>query len=383
MKKTSAALSREYSIILQDEIPQPHRGKDDKSIGSAPATSLAPTPIPDPNTNPDASGEETGMKKEIKSIVELPRSKFSDEVNVVPVERYRRRKQFEDPDKPFKNYCILERRIVNANGRLTGIHLEVQSEPLCKLLQDLGRPCRLMVNLDTVPIVFKKPYKALFFLLDPLERHLTTEDLDPDLKAEIELLVNFIRSPAGIKNVLDAYASQVDLGKVSFGLLWTLFPPETVVYCNDGTWEECAVVEWAEYESDSADRNVFRIHLLMGYDDGNRYGLVRNLQKILAYPGAVDLTKEHFDIVPLDILPSEERNEIRERLVARGQRYCRIQEKTSSHLAYSGPFWAFDTGYFQRAAENSKRVQVNQSLGRRQTPLAQIANNLGRLMAEL
>lgn len=291
--------------------------------------------------------EEMGpeARRVVKKLIQIARDKYGDEYDVIPAEKYQRRYKSEDPDKKFRGYAVVQRLVINFQGKLKDTRVEIQSRKLCALVKEIVPHLGGQVNLDTVPIGFKPPFHALFFLLGPLERHLASTNVDQILKEEAELLITFIKSPAGLHSIIKAYSEQVELHKVSFGLLWSLFPPGRVVYSHSGVTDGCSVVistEYQDFES-SGGASGFKLKVVQGYHNGDHYGLVRKSLRIPAFSGLVPISPEDLSVVPLDaVRPEARQSRIRNRLVSRGKEFCELQEATMSHRSYEGPFWALD-----------------------------------------
>ncbi|KAL1850994.1 hypothetical protein Daus18300_012728 [Diaporthe australafricana] len=280
------------------------------------------------------------FQREVKHVIQYPQDKLSEEVFVVSEDSYRRRRMIEEPNRPFKEFSILLRKVLNKYGRLMDIYLELQSKGLCELVQRIGRPVRGLVNLDVCPIIFQKPFRALLFLTKPLRDFLKSTTTDVRLKEEVESLLKFIHSPDGIQTSLSAYDEQIEIGRVTFSLLWALYPAETRVYFNNSVFEECGVVESTEYiYIDKTFENLLRVKVLRGHHSGKQFGVIRTHYDIPSFPGYFDINTENLPIVPLVSLPAERRSAIRKRLVKRGKRFCDLQSATMNHFAYDGPFW--------------------------------------------
>lgn len=77
---------------------------------------------------------------ELRHIIEFP--DLRGNIQVLPLESYQRRGRKKDPDSAFKDFPILLRRIVNAAGRTRKYQLEIQSDLLRKIFQDIARSFR-------------------------------------------------------------------------------------------------------------------------------------------------------------------------------------------------------------------------------------------------
>ncbi|CAM1509892.1 Fc.00g002270.m01.CDS01 [Cosmosporella sp. VM-42] len=335
MRMTSDDLSREYARVLQ--------------LDSTEGNNTLPLVGNDSSTQ---SGPK--VQGDMKTFIQCPRERYGDDFDVVPAERYRRRK-LEDPDGLFQHYSLIIRRILSYEGRLKSTRLEIQSKGLCKLIQAIGEHLRSMINLDTRPIVVEKPFKVLLFLLKPLEHYLANGEPEVTLKEEVELLLRFIKSADGIQSHIKEYAEQIELGKVSHGLLWALYPPGTIVYSSGGTYEECEVIESTEY---SYGDEAFQLHTVFGSHTGQKFGISRMSRNIKRFARLMDISIHNLSAVPLRKLPKQQQSDIQNRLIARGKRFVDLQEANATNLSYAGPFWAFNPAVYQKTLDDNKQVQI-------------------------
>lgn len=384
-KNSSVHISKEYSRILKYDTedfvldassPPTHgrsdgQGKTEDRVGQRYATAVGAIR----NRGTENVQEKEEMKVIIKRVIQYPEDRWSKQVNILAEENYRRRRKMDDPNAPFKSFAILLRKVLSASGKLEEICLEIQSEALCQVLREVGRPIQNLINLEVRPIIFQKPYKPLLYLQQPLEEALDDTKFEESTHAEIQLLLDFIYSPDGLKESVQAFRDQIKLGRVSYGLLWALYPAEAEVYYNDGTEEFCGLVESAEYT-----RMDFQITIVQGNHSGNAFGLERAVWSVAPFPGLYDINNENLELVPLKCLNEERQMDVRRRLIERGRQFCELHEQTWAHKDYEGPFWAFRPDVFQRSLEGSKRVQVSHRMLSYRLAVALINPNRSRVV---
>lgn len=268
---------------------------------------------------------------QVKKLIEYPQSRWSSETHIAVEEGYRRRKRMNGLDRPFQEFAIILRKNLDADHRLVSVNLEIQSAKLCDLVQRLGRSVRGIVNLDAYPIIFEKPFRSLMFVKNELIHFVQSGAGETGLNDEVSLLLEFINSSDGIQSSIRAYDEQIRNGKVSFALIWALFPPETTVYFNDDTSEYCGVVQTANYLGQN-----FRITVVVGHHSGTEFGLITRSYMIQSFPGLYEINTKNIAVIPLSSLPKCDVSDIRQRLINRGKRYCQLQSEKMTHLAYKG-----------------------------------------------
>lgn len=340
---SSFKLAAEYERVLQAAKP-PRRKLEE------------PGKVEDSTT--DRANQSSGLDDrpsicQVKKLIEYPQSRYSAETHIAVEEGYRRRKR-NGLDRPFQEFAIILRKNLDYDHRLVSVELEIQSAKLCDLLQRLGRSVRGLVNLDAYPMVFQKPFRSLMFVKDELIHFIERDSDDNGLKDEVALLLEFIKSSEGIQSSIRAYDEQIRNGKVSFGLLWALFPPETTVYFNDDTSEYCGVVQNANYLGQD-----FRITVVVGHHSGTEFGLIARSYNIQSFPGLYEINTKNIAVIPLSSLPDQHIGNIRQRLIERGKRYCQLQSENMTHLAYKGPLWTISSNPTEKGRKKAgNRVEV-------------------------
>lgn len=337
-------LTAEYERVLQTAKP-PRVKVEKRSNGEDSTTNRA---------NQSSDVEDRPSICQVKKLIEYPQSRYSSETHVAVEEGYRRRRRMNGLNRPFQEFAIILRKYLDSDHRLVSIDLEIQSAKLCDLLQRLGRSVRGLVNLDAYPMIFQKPFRSLMFVKDELIGFLETGSGETGLKDEVSLLLEFINSSDGIQSSVRAYDEQIRNGKVSFALLWALFPPETTVYFNDDTSEYCGVVQTANYIGQN-----FRITVVVGHHSGVEFGLIARSYMIQSFPGLYEINTKNIAVVPLSSFPDWHVGNIRQRLIARGKRYCHFQSEKMTHLAYKGPMWTISSSLTENGRNRAgNRVEV-------------------------
>jgi len=329
----SSDLFEEYNSLLDGALkPNGEEQKEDGETANKEGEHGFTT-IPD--------GEETrSWIPELKKVIQF--NDLRGNVQIVPMEKFSRRKI----KKPmittlFNNYAILQRKTLRINGMLQEFTLEIQSDGLQQLLKKIATPFS-EVNLDANPIVLRPPFRCLFFLREKLEALSNDSSVDEATQREVRQLLEFIKSDAGMQRLITDYDSLVPTNRITFDLLWTIFPPQELVYfgSKEGTkypFEYCGYVESAQVGAAKHQTRRLEITLLVGFHNGRAYGIVGRQLTMYDFFGIVDINSQNLDAIPFSKLPEKKREELRTRFIERGKRYIDISKAPHSFLHYDGP----------------------------------------------
>ena len=158
-----------------------------------------------------------------------------------------------------------------------------------------------------------RPFQALFF-----ERHriqeLTTEAEDPDAREHLELLCRIINEELG--SVIDEYEELMTQGKITYDLLWTLFPPEALAIGKDGYHNQGYRIKSAAYDG----KSLKLIAESVGFN-GLQFGPVGWYHWQVEFEGSKTIVD--LDIYPLSMALSPEA--LSDKLMKRGENVLRLQ----------------------------------------------------------
>ncbi|CAM1508686.1 Fc.00g055340.m01.CDS01 [Cosmosporella sp. VM-42] len=289
-----------------------------------------------PSTTPQPDDEELSSQLKLRHLIETPDPVRYGKWLEVPIETYKgRTKRVDDKSR---NSAILFRQKINAAGVILKEQLEIQSEPLRAFLADVHPNDRELV-VETKPIIIPKPYRPLFFLREKIRDRLSTAT-NPILSAELEILQQFLESRDGLKDVIEKYDALVLHNKISFDILWTIFPPlERVLYHDeDNQLEQVYMVELVHRTI--SERNwVTTYELLRYHHNGTTAGICREKLITPYFMGTVDIRPENLPIIPLRYMKEKEPNGLESRLIDRGKRYIEVQSQKFSLWEVHGTFW--------------------------------------------
>ncbi|CEF77622.1 unnamed protein product [Fusarium graminearum] len=193
----------------------------------------------------------------------------------------------------------------------------------------------------------EKDYKNLFHLANAIMHRIKTTPL-PKSKQILQAVLNFIKDifPDTKKIQEDALRT----GQVPFSHVWTLFRPGTIVYekrtipPRHNIYEQCFSVNKLEGSVSRYDNtNVLCLSLaemVYSYSMSNEPGprMMWTTRHIRQYGGLKGITTEDLGIIPLSIIPPEERTAIEARLTQRGRQMLQISRMPFSFWNYDGPY---------------------------------------------
>jgi hypothetical protein len=329
----SAALAQKYNEIVGGfQNPESSNENEQKEAIS-------------PNSAQHNDAEVTSPTKalplELKYVVQFP--DLRGETKVVAMQTYEGRQKYKERDKAYKDFPILHRRKYDTWGDLKSVQLEIQSPLLQEVFKRMGVRFREL-NLMSKPIVIPHPYRSLFFLRDDLMKLSKATETPGRTKQEVELLLRFIESEDGLKNTIKKHRELVleakAPGKITFELLWTLFPPHQVVYVNTEDIERCYIVEYTSEDEQGDGTRLLSCQVFGGQHNGSRFGIMKENISIPFFPGTVDIHPRNLPLLPLKTFSDLEQLQIRERLIQRGRKYNDLQGAKFSHQSLGpGKIW--------------------------------------------
>jgi hypothetical protein len=245
--------------------------------------------------------------------------------------------------QPFKEYAILLKAIVDrdgSKGTRVDFVLELQSEALRDIFRTIAKPYAEL-NLESNPIVIDYPFRCLFFLRGKLRELSEAADTPATTQKELGQLLDFINSPMGLKKVIEAYNKLVPYGKITFPMLWTLFPPhEMAIYSKkieDGWTGRGYMLESVSYEEQTKTKSAYwKFHLLSGYHDGHKFCVRRYWVTQYSFDGIKNIDLRNLYLIPFSIIEEKRRNEIRAAFVERGKVYVDYCSREFNFLHYKG-----------------------------------------------
>lgn len=268
-----------------------------------------------------------------KHLVELPDLERPGKTRVVSIKEYESGKL----DNTDVEAAVILRHEYSTRGDPLRNQLEIHSEVLRDYIRTLGRQFRHL-NVDANPIVISYPFDSLFFLKERFEENLKAEQAG-NLADEIRILLDFIESKNGLADSIKQYHDLVPNGRITWFMLWSIYPPLELVYHREGAVEQCFLVEYTVYTR-SGGQLVARLNLVGGGHNGKEFGIYRRTLSVPRFSGEVQISTKNLPIIPMRFIEEKERKEIEQRLKARGQDYISYQTCRSSYKQFQGKWWA-------------------------------------------
>ncbi|KAK3688879.1 hypothetical protein B0T22DRAFT_490466 [Podospora appendiculata] len=278
----------------------------------------------------EAPGNAWFQPPELARILELPRSSGYG-TRTVKLDSFDEQVDLNDGDEEFAHYTILMRREINQYGRVRKLQLEIQSPRLRAIFRDKAQQFH-DINTEANPIVIPAPYHVLFFLYKQLRDISETKDTDKLTREELKLLVQYMRSRECLGVVFDKWESLVPLGKISFDILWTLFPPYKMLYFHRDDDEGCYLLEYCQpvLTAEGGIQGLFNV--VRGAYDNDRFGVEKIPILIPSFQGIKSITTADLEIIPFEQLPTEDQKAVKERLIGRTHEWLRLQRAPYTYL---------------------------------------------------
>jgi hypothetical protein len=283
---------------------------------------------------------ETKVPK-LQQLVDLPDPDGLGTMITVPLgSYYGQEKRTADQSREWDKCAIIVRRVVEDN-MITQFQIEIQSKLLQVFLSNFVAPFTDVMVVNDVMIV-PNPFRCLFHRREAIESDMNSKEQEDPLRKEIKLLYDFVRSEDALKYVIQQHESLLAQNRITCDILWTLYPPQDVVYSRTGQVERCYRVEDA-YLDVVQGRYVVVISVLYSYHNGQTSGICRQRMVMPWFTGTVALDPSELPLVPLRCMPEGKRKEIEERLKKRGREFEKRQtnppKKSFLQIIETGSFW--------------------------------------------
>lgn len=251
-----------------------------------------------------------------------------------------------DRDSQFGEYAIVSRDRVNIKGETEETELEIQCETMQKALHSIfGKHYQEGIRAD--PIVFRKPYYSLFHCRREIRDLAKRKSNTPEQKQHLDWLVNFMSE--NLKSLEKIQEGLVNKGLVEFKHLPIIFEVGSIVVGHineDGEKKkennkpmktespECFVFHEISDELEDKETGVkyMEIETIRWGFNGSMFGPTTEKLRIKEFPGARKITE--LECFPLKYWKEEEKNELVQKLIARGERWCDYVE--NKNLDYEG-----------------------------------------------
>lgn len=199
-------------------------------------------------------------------------------VEIIPTKHFRRN-ETNNPKKisTCKDYKIVLRRTWMQQRHISGlvrIDLEILSENLCEALRNIIINSYEDTDLKSYPIKLRAPFKELFFYRKEIKDLSEDEDNDPDLRKDAKALHDFVQNDTLVSSIVQDHERFYNKGQVLSDVLWTIYPPNSLVVLNAGKLRECWICRKISISRKTKGRGWKITGLRIGFD-GTSTGLTR------------------------------------------------------------------------------------------------------------
>lgn len=263
-----------------------------------------------------------------------------------------------------KKPVLVERSIINHKGQHTHTEVDIKSRALCKVLIGLNKDVEGLSLQKEPPFVRNLPWNlgsevangdlgvpqadpALFFhsrfgLRERLSQEEEQEPPDTALIADISTALQYVDEKHG--NNIASMKNLIPAREITWGLLWALYTPNTMMYHFNEFTEQIQVLRMrsmkVRFRKDSTP--YWQINCDMIADDGVKFGYTKKLGLAQRPDLVTDLEIDEFDgarnIQDLVVYPlqyAENEVAIRSAAILRGKKYASM--KDHSYWETSGP----------------------------------------------
>ena len=170
--------------------------------------------------------------------------------------------------------------------------------------------------------------KLLFYALPSLTARINDEEAkdtpNKGLIDDISTALEFIDEDFG--NTILSLASLSEHDEITFDLLWTLFPPRTVVFTKKNEMNEPQALRFqtGSYETRQDRSEYFSLKCSMINHDGQDFGWGDHWLEINGFEGA----KKTYTLSALPLSLHPEKEAMRNQLIDRGRKYIQMLEPT-------------------------------------------------------
>ncbi|XXG94685.1 hypothetical protein Hte_000942 [Hypoxylon texense] len=201
------------------------------------------------------------------------------EVEIIPIERFAARIQRNNPKKPpkYEDYAVVLRRtwVLRENVSVpVRVELEIHSEQLCRAFRKIAINTYETTDLQAFPIKLISPFSELFFYRDQIKSLAEDETNDPELRREAKVLHDFTQGNGLMSSIFLDHEKYAKEGKVASDILWTIYPPNSLIVLNIGMIRECWICRNISVKHTGRAYSWEIIGFRIGFD-GSTVGLVR------------------------------------------------------------------------------------------------------------
>ncbi|KAI9741267.1 MAG: hypothetical protein M1834_002983 [Cirrosporium novae-zelandiae] len=224
----------------------------------------------------------------------------------------------------FRRYVILVRRRISTKGQVIATEVDIQGPILRQVLSEIHKETQGLSFHKDLPVLCPEIlYHSKQGLVERLKKEQSSSPENEDTIFEIKSALQFIEeeygsSRAKVEKLLANH-------EVTFDLLWTIFPPNTIVYGSKMLGQPRAWVS-RSIELEEIEADIFQMVLRAEYldFDGKNLGYVGPTKLVIPrFPNTMRISDLPF--FPLKLHP--ELDKIRLQLLSRGRKALKLYDR--------------------------------------------------------
>ena len=284
------------------------------------------------------------------------------EVELMPTDRFVPGRNKGKKTQTYGDYAVVLRRTWTQQrdiSVLVRVELEIQSEELCKVFKNIAVHSYEDSNLVSFPIKLRSPFSELFFYRDKIKEFAEDENNGQKIRQEAKELYDFTQKNGLMRGINEDYERYSKEGRVVNDILWTIYPPNSLIVVNVGTVRECWICRnvITKY-NEMTGRYYWEVTGFRIGFDGSSPGLTRQTSSIPA-TGMQLMKITDLPLIPVEYFQDWE--SLKATLIRRSIKLQSIlgQDFTSFKAQnYTGPAWVQDEEDLRRGRR--QWVRTNQ-----------------------
>ncbi|KAK3334383.1 hypothetical protein B0H65DRAFT_437442, partial [Neurospora tetraspora] len=205
------------------------------------------------------------------------------DVAIFPTAKFLPREKISAKAKPedgLENHAIVLRRTWMEHHHvslLVSIELEIYSKPLCVKFREIAAKAYETTDFQTYPIKLRSPFSELFFYRKEIKALAEDDTIDEDLRKAAKGLDEFVHKPNGfMASIIQDHDRFLKEEKVVNDILWTIYPPNSLLVLNTGVLKECWICRNVSTMTDTHTGQTYWVVTGLRIDfDGSSPGLTK------------------------------------------------------------------------------------------------------------
>lgn len=165
------------------------------------------------------------------------------EVEIIPAERFLPTKRKSNKkQQTYKDYAVVLRRtwVQGKNAPVeVEVQLEIQSVALCRAFRKIAVNSYEDTDLSSFPIKLKSPFPEIFFYRDEIKSLMEDESRSEEVRQGAGALYGFVLKNRLMTSIVADHEKYFNEGQVIGDILWTIYPPNSLVVIDTGKLQEC------------------------------------------------------------------------------------------------------------------------------------------------